>query len=132
MKISKENLTFHNIKRFIVAYKRKFQIWLFSKRVITSLFQYNDSLSEFFDASLHIKEQFIFRIETMKLSEQGKKCFDSKECICGCAVPDLQLSDDACEGKCYPAMMDKDEWEKYKVTNKIFIDIPGQRMAKYI
>lgn len=107
MKITRQNLNFHNIFRFLTAYKRKFQMWLLSRKMMTKLFKDNESFSEFLNAPKHIREQFIFRLETMKLSKQGSECLLKGECVCGCAVPDLQLSDDACEHNCYPPMMDE-------------------------
>lgn len=119
MKITLENLSFHNIKRFLIAYKRKFQMWFFNSKI----FKDNDSLKEFLDAPKHIKEQFLFRIEEMKKSTQGKECLAKGECVCGCAVPDLQLADDACDHNCYPAMMDALEWTQYKIKHGIDVDL---------
>lgn len=133
MKITKSNLTLHNIKRFIIAYKRKLQIWLFSRKVVTSLFKYSDSLTEYAEASNHIKEQLIWRLEMMKNNESGKQCIAKGECIhCGCGVPDLQLSDDACEGNCYPRMMNEQEWNTYKIENHFNVDTTRQIVYKYI
>jgi hypothetical protein len=44
-----------------------------------------------------------------------KECYDNGECImCGCSTTALQMCNKACEGKCYPAMMDKKMWVKFK------------------
>lgn len=107
-------------------------MWLLSRKVMTKLFKDNDSFSEFLNAPKHIREQFIFRLESMKLSKQGSECLLKGECVCGCAVPDLQLSDDACEHNCYPPMMDEKKWNTYKVINHIGIDLDRQIMYKYV
>lgn len=132
MKITKDNFTLHNIKRFLLAYKRKFQIWLFSQKVVTSLFKDNDSIKEFLEAPKHIREQFIWRLEQMKQSKQGRECLANGECVCGCSVPDLQLTDDACEHNCYPPMMDEKKWNTFKIQNHFQVDLDRQRVYKYI
>lgn len=133
MKITKSNFTLHNIKRFFLAYYRKFQMWLLSRKMITSLFQYSDSLKDYSDSKNYIKEQFIWRLHKMSLSKDGQQCINKKECIhCGCAVPDLQLTNDACEGNCYPPMMDEKKWNSYKKLNHIKIDLNRQIVLKYI
>lgn len=132
MQITRDNFTLHNVKRFLTAYKRKFQIWLFSRKTITALFKDNDSVKELFDAPTYIKEQFIWRLSEMEKSEQGKKCLKDGVCLCGCDVPDLQLADDACEGECYPKMMDNIEWENYKSIHGFWVDLNNQIVIKHI
>lgn len=132
MQITIDNLNLHNIRRFFIAYKRKFQIWLFSRKAVSTLFKDNDSIKEFFDAPLYIKEQFIWRLSEMDKSEQGRKCLKDGVCLCGCDVPDLQLSDDACEGGCYPAMMNEIDWNNYKVNNSFWVDLNNKKVIKYV
>jgi len=103
-------------------------MWLFSTR----LFKDNDSIKELFDSPLYIKEQFVWRLHKMEESEQGKKCLEKGECICGCDVPDLQLVNDACEGGCYPEMMNHLEWENYKFVNHFKVDVLRQKVIKYV
>ena len=129
MRITKENLNLHNIKRFFIALKRKFQIWFFSK---TKAFFYDTSLEEYFNAPKHVREQFIWRINQMENSKQGRRCLIQGECMCGCAVPDLQLADDACEGNCYPAMMDEKKWNTFKIQNHFNVDLEREKVYKYI
>lgn len=65
----------------------------------------------------HKKEQFEWRLMTM-----DKECLSKGHCkICGCQTPQLQMADEACDGNCYPAMMDKDTWNEYKTKNQIII-----------
>lgn len=132
MKLTKKNFTIHNIIRFLTAYKRKIQIYLFSRNGYIKKFVEHTALAEYLESPLHIREQFIFRIESMKLSEQGRECLLKQECICGCAVPDLQLSNDTCEGGCYPIMMDQKEWNTYKLNHGFQIDLDRELMYKYI
>ena len=133
MRITLSNLTLHNIKRFFIAYKRKFQIWLFSRKIITSTFKYSDSINEYADSLKYIKEQFIWRLDMMKKSKDGRQCIAKGECIhCGCGIPDLQLSDDACEGNCYPPMMDEKKWNTFKIQHHFNVDVDKQLVYKYI
>lgn len=132
MQITSDNLTLHNIKRYLIALKRKFQIWLFSRKAISSLFKDNDSIKELFDAPIYIKEQFIWRLSEMEKSEQGRKCLKEGVCLCGCDVPDLQLADDACDGECYPAMMNEIQWETHKSLNGFWVDLNNSKVIKYV
>ena len=65
----------------------------------------------------HIREQFIYRKEIMNLT-----CWNQGSCIhCGCQVPSLQFANKSCEGDCYPPMMSKKNWNKFKnKTNETF------------
>lgn len=68
----------------------------------------------------HIKEQISFRIKCMK-----KECIMNGSCLeCGCDIPQLAYCDKACEGDCYPPMMNKKEWYNWK-ENGFFIDHEG-------
>lgn len=52
----------------------------------------------------------------------NQECLKKGNCvICGCQTPQLQMTDESCDGKCYPEMMDKETWEKYKKENQIVI-----------
>ncbi len=55
--------------------------------------------------------------------EQSQACVDNGACLyCGCTFPEKLYSDIGCddpERKCYPPMMDKETWDKYKIDNKI-------------
>jgi hypothetical protein len=69
----------------------------------------------------HIKEQYVFRTRVMR-----KSCYDNGACDeCGCATTNLQFANKACDGKCYPHMMNKEAWEWYK-TAKTYKDALGQ------
>src|ERR1044072_8797195 len=51
----------------------------------------------------HIYEQIEYRIKWM---DEG--CYNSGECKkCGCSTTQLQMCNKPCDGKCYPAMMNK-------------------------
>ena len=132
MKITKENFTWHNIKRALKAYRRKLQLKLFNRNSPLYKFADKASLTEFLAAPTHIVEQFIFRQSRMSESPYGRLCLERKECFCGCTVPDLQLADDACEHDCYPAMMNEQEWDAYKKRKRIAIDTVNSKVLKYI
>jgi hypothetical protein len=52
----------------------------------------------------------------------NQECLKSGHCIiCGCQTPQLQMCDESCEGNCYPEMMSKQDWEKYKKENRVIL-----------
>lgn len=57
----------------------------------------------------HIEEQVEWR---RKVS--NPKCIENDECICSCTWSELIYADKACDGKCYPPMMPRVYWKKYK------------------
>lgn len=58
----------------------------------------------------HIREQIFFRVKSMK-----SECFNNGECVmCGCKTTALQMANKSCEGVCYPPMLNKKEWNKFK------------------
>ena len=64
---------------------------------------------------LHIFEQINYRIFVM-----DKECYELGSCkLCGCETPALQMADKSCDGKCYPEMMNKIDWDTHKYFNKI-------------
>ena len=97
MKIGKYNITLKNIKAYIQGNYR-----LLSER--------------FGKLDTHIKEQVIYRDTVADL-----ECKRIGECKCGCPLPDLYYADKTCEDSCYPELMDKDTWEKFKTDNNILI-----------
>jgi len=58
----------------------------------------------------HILEQIDYRITAM-----DSECYNNGSCkLCGCQTTQLQMSNKECRGKCYPKMMNKKEWNKFK------------------
>lgn len=99
-------ITLHNIKRYIQGTVRYFLFKYFSKDGKDLKF-----LKE------HQVEQFKWRLKVM-----NPECLANGACvICGCDTPQLQMCGDACEGNCYPAMMNEKEWADYKTKNQIII-----------
>lgn len=71
---------------------------------------------EFIKAEPHIREQIMFRIDI-----SNPKCIESKSCVeCGCTVPNLMYADKQCGGECYPEMMNKEQWEDFKLSLRIY------------
>ncbi len=98
MKVGKYDVTISNIAAYLQGNFRKLV----------------DKYSAgFLELEEHIKEQIIWR-ETVA----SPYCMSNKECKCGCPIPDLFYADKACPDKCYPEMMNKEEWEGYKNVNK--------------
>jgi hypothetical protein len=65
----------------------------------------------------HIRQQIEYRMTQIK-----KECFVKGSCVhCGCAVPQLQMADKTCPGKCYPRMMGRSAWEFYRLRNNVKI-----------
>ena len=64
---------------------------------------------------LHIFEQINYRLFVM-----NKECYTNGECVhCGCTTPALQMANKACDGKCYPSMLNETNWFIYKSNNNI-------------
>lgn len=59
---------------------------------------------------LHIVEQFEFRVKVM-----NRECYESGSCIsCGCQTTALQFANKTCDNVCYPVMMGRSDWNKFK------------------
>jgi len=98
-------INLHNIKRFIQGYWRYL------------LFKFSVDGKDLNLLSKYKQEQFKWRLRVM-----NPECLNNKKCvICGCETPYLQMSDEACEGSCYPAFMSKEEWKDFKKENQITI-----------
>ena len=60
----------------------------------------------------HIREQIEFRIDVM-----DKECYNSGSCkICGCETTALQMCNKPCDKPCYPSMMNRREWNRFKIA----------------
>lgn len=101
--MAKAKINLKNIKRFL-------QGWY---RYILYKLQKHEDPESLNLLPLHKQEQFRYRLQIM-----DKQCLADGKCkICGCETPQLQMIDDACEGKCYPNMMSKEEWDEFKRRN---------------
>lgn len=68
----------------------------------------------------HIWEQIKYRIKHM-----NKECFNTGSCVeCGCQTTQLQMANKRCDGICYPTMMNKEKWRRFK-SGSTFPDIDG-------
>lgn len=99
---NKAKMNLKNIGKFFQGYRRKF--------------------SEAFGLLEDYKqEQVVWR------GEQAKECLDAGACLyCGCHTPAKFYADEGCEDpnrKCYPDMMSKEVWDKYKEKHNITIKI---------
>ena len=69
----------------------------------------------------HKKEQVIWR------ESKAADCVANKACLfCGCEMPAKLYSDECCtdpQRRCYPDMMDLEDWECYKKANNIEVKI---------
>lgn len=71
-----------------------------------------------FDLPAHQYEQIIWRRTQVK--EKSPECWEMGECIvCGCDILGKTMEDRSCEDKCYPEMMNKEQWNQYKIDNEI-------------
>lgn len=58
----------------------------------------------------YIFEQIVWRISVMDI-----ECYETGSCkLCGCDTTALQMADKQCDKPCYPSMMNKKEWLKFK------------------
>ena len=83
------------------------------KAYITGTIRYKLWYSQLkFLIPLHIQEQIRARIGSMK-----EECFNQGQCVmCGCKTTALQMANKSCDGKCYPEMLDKEQWWALKYT----------------
>lgn len=66
----------------------------------------------------HIHEQIDVRIDSMK-----KECYIQGSCVeCGCMTTQLQMANKACDGNCYPVMVDKSKWKYLSEGNITVIE----------
>lgn len=104
-------ITLKNIKKFFQGWTRWIVLKLSKNKFVKKV---SDSIGLL---PGYKQEQFLFRLQTM-----NQECLKSGNCVvCGCETPQLQLADDACDGKCYPVMMNKEDWEKYKKEENIVV-----------
>lgn len=69
----------------------------------------------------YLKEQIFKRINSVEYN--SPECLSSGSCIkCGCKTTALQMANKACEGKCYPRMLSKKEYEEFSNLGVITID----------
>jgi hypothetical protein len=73
-----------------------------------------------FDIPSYMYEQIIWR--RIQVAILSPECWESGNCIqCGCEIMGKTMEDRMCEYGCYPEMMPKDVWKKYKLDNNIKI-----------
>jgi len=67
----------------------------------------------------YVKEQVIYRNEICK-----NTCGENKKCEnCGCSYPGILYVYKSCnDNKKFPDIMEIDEWDKFKLKNKITIE----------
>jgi hypothetical protein len=71
-------------------------------------------------ARKHVREQIIWR--RGEIAMKSPKCWKQGHCIqCGCFIVEKTTADMGCENEpfCYPEMMSRREWIKYKEINNI-------------
>ena len=91
----KAKVNLKNIRAYITGHIRH---WLFFHKRFNVLLP------------LHIFEQINYRLFVM-----NKECFDNGECTkCGCSTPELQMANKACDGACYPKMLNETDWHIFK------------------
>lgn len=104
----KAKITLKNIKGYLQAHYRQ-------------LLDEMDYLPE------HIKQQAEWRLNQVK--KYSSSCYNSDKCVhCGCQVSSKIFEDRACEGKCYPKMMSKEQWENFTTPEEpygeVVMDMP--------
>ncbi len=52
-----------------------------------------------------------------------EECYEMGSCkICGCETTALQMCSKSCNKPCYPPMMNKKQWKKFKTGSTVIID----------
>gem|GEM_PF-4437539 len=55
-----------------------------------------------------------------------KQCYNDGSCKeCGCRTTALQMANKACDGFCYPKMLNKKDWQFLNTDLKPFLGIKG-------
>ena len=94
-----------------------------NKRKLSDIFAYMQGYYRYnlyysklsFLIRMHILEQIRWRITVMDID-----CFEAGSCkVCGCDTTALQMANKACGKPCYPKMMNKNVWNKYKLDNNV-------------
>ena len=99
----------YHVKKFFRLEYTFIEIWDFYR----ANFRYFIYYSKYFNFLMreHIREQIDYRVSVM-----DKECYNKGECkICGCKTIHLQMANKACEGNCYPPMMNKTVWKIFKI-----------------
>jgi len=68
----------------------------------------------------------------LKAHPIGKNCLATNQCPCLCPTDEVIMSDDSCDQKCFPPMMNKEDWGLFKAANRIFVDIHRNQVIHYI
>lgn len=91
-------------------------IWYFLQGMWRYRLYYNSKLQGV-AIRKHIREQIDYRIGIM-----NPVCYDRGSCIkCGCMTTALQMCDKSCNGNCYPAMLNKKDWNSFKSGESIIL-----------
>lgn len=102
---TKAKITWRNIKAVFQAY------WRRTKRLAG------------FDIGEHIWEQIVWR--RTQVIKKSPQCWEEGACyMCGCEILGKTMEDRGCSDSmspCYPGMMSKENWKKYKINNQIKI-----------
>ena len=76
------------------------------------------ALTDIMKPEPHILEQTQYRLHEVSL--RSPECLTDDGCKhCGCNIPDKVFEDRACEGDCYPEMMNSKDWNDFKLKNNI-------------
>ena len=74
-----------------------------------------------FELPAYIQEQILWR--RFEVKDKSPICWEQGKCVeCGCEILGKTMEDRGCSNKenpCYPEMMSKENWEKYKKFNQI-------------
>lgn len=124
-----------HLKQLLTGQRSWTDVWHYILGNYRYYFYYGGKLSEKYGwvASLrkrvvrkHIKEQIAWRIEWM-----DEKCYEDGSCkICGCATTALQMADKPCDKPCYPPMMNREKWKRFKNGHPIGF-LTGKRLTHY-
>lgn len=88
--------------------------------VIQSWWRKKKMVMDGFNLDQHIYEQIIWR--RTQVIEKSPACWNEGTCtVCGCEILGKTMEDRACEGDCYPYMMNEEQWKTHKILNNIKI-----------
>lgn len=87
---------------------------------------YRKAIDELGFLNKHIVDQAAWRLD--QVITTSPECYSEDKCVhCGCEVSSKVFEDRACEGGCYPEMMNEEEWNKF---NTDILEIPLSQSVK--
>ena len=94
----------HSFSDIVDYFRGNLRYWIYYKPFLKKLL-----------IRTHIREQIELRLRMM-----DSECYSQGSCkICGCKTTALQMANKPCDKPCYPAIMNRKEWERFLDTEQV-------------